>query len=258
MLATDRLDSGGRSQLLGREDQTLDDRTRPAVGYAGFPADPGDVARKVERDVQIPAEHAGRPLSTLAITTASVGGHVDPRQQPQGATWIDYRGAGGTFARVPFRRILRRDRSALARLRNKIVVLGITAKAFGDVHGTSAPGGNLMDGPEIQANAIATALDRFPLRDGGRAVDVALIVLLGLLPLGLALRLRAALVAPACVVAAGMFCAATQLVFGGGRVVSVAYPIASLALGTIGVLAVLLLRGRRSSPAPGRRTVRSA
>jgi CHASE2 domain-containing sensor protein len=100
-----------------------------------------------------------------------------------------------------------------------------------------------MDGTELQANMMSTALDDFPLRNGARGLDIALIALLGLLPLGLALRLRRrpALIAPAVLVAAALFCVAAQLAFGGGRVISTVYPLASLALASIGVAGVLAL-----------------
>lgn len=238
VLATDRLNEQGESQLFGRESMILDGSTAPAVGYAGFLADPGDVARRIDRRVAIerdgkPLPHS-KPLDTLAVATARVGGGVPPEQLPKTA-WIDYRGKDGTYPRVAFYDVLDRKPEALAKLRGKIVVLGNMATAVGDVHGTSAPGPNSMHGPEIQANAISTALDRFPLRDGGRMLDLALIVVLGLLPLAIALRLSAALVAPAAILAGVLFCAAAQLAFGGGRVVSVVYPLSSLGLATIGL-----------------------
>ena len=103
-----------------------------------------------------------------------------------------------------------------------------------------------MHGQEIQANAIATALDDFPLRNAGAGADIALIVVLGLLPLGLVLWLRPRLVVLAVLVAAGALCVAAQLAFGAGRIVAVAAPLSSLALTTVGLMAALLLRGRRT------------
>jgi len=241
VLATDRLDNDGKSQLFGRDTEIFDSRTAPAVAYAGFPADPGDVARRIERAVAL-TPRMGK-LDTLGVATARVAGDARPEQLPATA-WIDYRGGDGTFPRIAFYDVLRREPEALARLRGKIVVLGNAAKAVGDVFATSAPGPGRMDGPEIQANAISTARNHFSLRDGGRALDLALILVLGLLPLGLALRLRPALAASAGVAAAGLFCVAAQLAFDAGRVIAVVFPLASLALTAIGVTVGLLVRGR--------------
>ncbi len=176
-----------------------------------------------------------------SASSASASGRMRPR------------GGNRTFPRVAFYDVLDRRPEALAKLRGKIVVLGNTASKRGDVLKTSAPGPTMMDGPEVQANAISTALDRFPLRDGGPTLDIALIVALGLLPLALALRLSPALIAPAGIVAAALFGAAAQMAFNGGRVIAAAVPLASLALATIGVVAVLLLTGghaRRATNAP--------
>ncbi|MEA2220617.1 MAG: hypothetical protein QOJ35_3243 [Solirubrobacteraceae bacterium] len=241
VLATDRLNGAGQSQLFGSEEQTFDDRSAPAVGYAGFPADPGNVARRVARTVTLPSGAEG--LDTLGVVAARIAGAIRPQQLPSEA-WIAFRGGNGTFARIRFDDVLQRRPEALAKLHGKIVVLGNTAKVVGDVHRTSAPGPSPMDGAEIQANAISTALDRFPLRGVGRTLDLLLIIALGLVPLALALRSKVVLVLPAALIVAALFCAVAQLAFVQGRVVPVVYPLLSLALATVGVTAVAVSRGR--------------
>ena len=47
-------------------------------------------------------------------------------------------------------------------VRGKVVVVGGTAPSLQDLHETSTTTGGLMPGPEIHANAIATALRRLP------------------------------------------------------------------------------------------------
>ena len=69
-----------------------------------------------------------------------------------------------------------------AAMRGKVVVVGATAPVLQDVHATAA--GSLMSGPEVQANAIATALADFPLRSPSEAVTLLLIVALAALAPG--------------------------------------------------------------------------
>ena len=257
VLATDTLDAAGQTQLFGRSDQILSDHTVPAAGYAGFPGNPTDpatVVRTMQRSVALPG---GAPLDTLGVVAARRSGLSSAATAALPAsTWIAFRGGAGTFPRVALADVLAGRQTALAQLRNRIVVLGITAAATHDVHHTSAPGGGLMAGPELQANAISTALRGFPLRDAGRGADVALIVLLGLVPLALALRLPGPQCALGVLAAAAAFCVAAQLAFDSGRVVNVVFPLLSLALSAAAVLAVLLLRARtataksHSEPAP--------
>jgi len=95
-----------------------------------------------------------------------------------------------------------------------------------------------MAGPEIQAHAIAAALRGFPLSDSSAALDVFLIVLLGLVAPVASLRLSG-LRALALAIAVGIvFAVAAQLVFNGGLVLSLVYPLGALALSAIGALAV--------------------
>ena len=246
VLATDRLDQQGECQLFGRETQTLGDESEPAVAYAGFPIDRGGVIRRIERSVAL--QPGAMSMDSFAAVTTRVGAGIAPEHLPARA-WIDYRGPPGTFPRIALEDVLSRSPAALSQLRGKLVILGNTAAAVDDVHPTAAPGQGTMDGPEIQANAVASALDRFRLRDGGKALDLALIVALGLLPAGLALLMRPRYLGPAALVAAALFCVGAQLAFGAGRVVSVVFPIAALLLATLGVVAALMLRSRSGARA---------
>ncbi|MEA2218891.1 MAG: hypothetical protein QOJ35_1517 [Solirubrobacteraceae bacterium] len=248
-LATDVVDSDGKATLFGREDQRFGDHDSPAVGWDGLPLDAGGVVRRITPAASfVPAESgAAEPvkLDRLAVVTARLAGGPRPEKLPSRA-WIDYRGADGTFPRIALDDVLARRPEALAKLRGKVVLVSYTAGRFR----TSAPGPGMMSPAEIQANAISTALDGFPLRDGGRLLDVVLIVLLGLLPLALALRLRPALVAALGIAAAVLFCVVAQLAFASGRVISIVTPLSSLVLATIAVTAVLVLRARGARPAP--------
>ncbi len=95
---------------------------------------------------------------------------------------------------------------------------------------------SLMSGPEVQANAIWTALHGLPLRTVPPAVNILLIVLMGMVvPLG-RLRLRILPMALAAPLVGAGFLVAAQLLFDQGLVVAVVAPITSLGLATVGAL----------------------
>jgi CHASE2 domain-containing sensor protein len=94
-----------------------------------------------------------------------------------------------------------------------------------------------MSGAEIQANAISTLLRGVPLSGVGSAVDIVLIILLGLLPAAVvqSLRARAAMVATIAAAAGALVLA--QLLFSAGRLLPVVYPLIALVLSAAGVAA---------------------
>lgn len=242
VLSTDQVNIEGEAALFGRS-RYFGDESRPAVGWDGLPLDPGGAVRRITPAVKL--DPTGE-LDRMGVVAARLArGHV---QKLPGSAWIAYRGAGGTYARIPFDDVVAGRSGALAKLRGKVVLIGYTDRRSE----TSAPGANEMNRTEIQANAISTALDGFPLRSAGGLLDVTLIVLLGLLPFALALRLRAPLVVALCLLAAGAFCVAAQLAFAQGRVIAVVWPLSSLLLATVAVTVVLVLRGRGSRRAPVR------
>ena len=127
-----------------------------------------------------------------------------------------------------------------AAFRNKIVVIGDTESIFHDIHETSTD--DLMTGAEVQANAIDTVLRGFPLAPLPSWVNVLLVVVLGMVPPVLALRLNAVWMTA---VAAGVvlvFVALCQLAFNAGTVVGVVAPVVAAALS---LLTTLLLGGVR-------------
>ncbi len=69
-----------------------------------------------------------------------------------------------------------------AKLRGRVVVVGATAPTLQDVHSTPTASDRLMSGPEIQANAISTALRGLPLREAPGWTGVLALLLLGTLP----------------------------------------------------------------------------
>ena len=136
--------------------------------------------------------------------------------------------------------ILARSQIPSSAFRNKVVVVGAsvpTLQTLSDFHATSV--GTDMPGPEIQADAMETAIKGFPLRSIGTAWDVVLIVCLGcVVPLA-SLRMR-----PLWAVGTGLFFAAIFIpgvlifAFDEGKIASFVYPLAALILSTVGAIAV--------------------
>jgi adenylate cyclase len=110
-----------------------------------------------------------------------------------------------------------------------------------------------MSGAEVDANAASTALHGFPLRSAPRPVDLALIVLLALVPPLAASRLRGWWPVAASAAAAALFLAGAQLAFQGGWIVAVTYPLVALVLATAGALVLQYV-----AEAVERRTTRDA
>jgi adenylate cyclase len=145
---------------------------------------------------------------------------------------VDYHGPVGTIPAVSFSDVLG-GRFEPGLFRDKIVVVGPWAPSLQDVHPVSY-GDELMPGPEIQANAIATILDGLPLQNASDWLDLALIVVLGLLPAltGIRLSLRGTLFLALALALA--FVVATQLAFNAGLVIAFVYPFGALVVSSVG------------------------
>ena len=157
-----------RTNVLGGDENLRSVHARAANG--NVVPDPGGVFRKMHYELE--------GLVTLPIATveAATGNAIDPAtMEGDGSAWIDYRGPPGTFRNISFSRVMR-GKVPDSALRGKTVVVGATAPSLQDVHATSTTGDELMSGPEIQANAIWTAEEGFPLGSSGLALDLLLIL----------------------------------------------------------------------------------
>src|SRR5262245_47879738 len=194
------------------------------VGNAKFPPDPGGYLRRLRYEID--------GLQTLAV--AAVERERGRPVKPFKTAWIDYRGPVATFKSVSFSDALGR-KVPPGFFRDKIVVVGPWASTFQDEHPVSF-GNDLMPGPEIQANAIWTVLRGEPLKSVSGWVNIALIVVLGLLaPLsGLRFSLRGTLFLS--LAAAVLYVLLTQAAFQRGWIVSFVYPFGTLVLSSVGAL----------------------
>jgi adenylate cyclase len=119
------------------------------------------------------------------------------------------------------------------------VIVGASAPILQDAHVTATSGAGQMPGPEIMANATSTLLRGVPLRDVSGAINLALILLLGLaVPLG-STRLQRRRSLLGALALGVLFTVATQIAFDNGLIVSFVYPLLALVFGVLGTLAVL-------------------
>ena len=229
VLATTEVDEKGHANVFGGEQVMRAIGAR--AGNSNFLNDEDGVIRRM-------------PYSVDGLTSFSIAAtDVFQRKRDHlrtGSEWIDYAGDPGTVDYLSFSRLLSGE-FADDLFKGKIAVVGATAPSLQDTHATPVGGGAQMSGPEVQANAIATALDGFPLKEAPHALNVGLIVLLGLVGPMMALAfgpLRAAIYG---LLVAVVFTVAVQLAFNSGLIVSFLYPLGSLLFGVTGALAIGLV-----------------
>ena len=227
VLGTSEVDPRGATNLLGGDDVLRDIGARPANG--NVPPDPGGVLRRMRYEVD--------KLKTLAVVTAEVamGRRVERSSFDDGAAWIDFAGGPGTVRSVSFSNVVR-GKTPRGFFRDKVVVIGASAPSLHDVHPTSTTRDEVMSGAEIQANAIDTVRRGFPLESVPGALDVALIVLLGMAAPLASLRLSAVRTTLLTVVLGLAYVGAALLAFNAGWVVSLVYPVGALLLTSFGAL----------------------
>jgi CHASE2 domain-containing sensor protein/predicted Ser/Thr protein kinase len=205
---------GGNANLAGIGDQ---------AAAADLLPDPDGILRHTL------AEVSGLPTIAAAVARRLTGHSADPGQLQGG--WIDFPGSPGTVRNLSFAQVLhgRFDRGAV---HGKVVVVGATAPVLQDMHSTAA--GSPMPGPEVQADAISTALADFPLRSPAGVLTALSIMLLAcLVPLA-GVRLGTLNACLAGLVILLLWSATTQLAFDSGSVLDYSDPLAALLLATAG------------------------
>ena len=239
VLATSTSDAAGHTEVLGGDAMLA--RIHSRAGAANFPTDPGGMIRRYPRRI-------GRLPSVGELVYERLNGHPLPASAfaADGTAPIDFHGGSTSFPLLSFADLLA-GRVPAAAVRGKIVVVGATAPTLQDRHATPMSGKDPMPGPELQANAIATALRGNPLRDAPAPWNVALVALLGLAVPLISLRARPVAIAPAAVVLAAVTLAGAQVAFNEGWIVALVAPLLALALGAVGTLvtAYWLEAGRR-------------
>jgi adenylate cyclase len=227
VLATDLVDAHGQVNILGG-DQVLR-QLHAGWGDSTVIPDADGIYRRLY--------YAPQGLESFAIVAAerATGRRVSRASFPGGSVPIDFAGPPGTIPTYSFSQVYA-GRIAASAFRGRVVVVGATTPTLQDVHPTAASPGELMPGPELQANAISTILHGFPLRDAPGWLTVILIVLLGMaVPLA-NLRLRSWRVGLLALALAAAYVVATQLAFNAGLIVTFVYPLMAILLATVGTL----------------------
>jgi CHASE2 domain-containing sensor protein len=232
VLATTEIGAHGETNVLGGNANLASAHARAAA--ANFRANSADVLQ------QYPYSVGG--LRSLAVTAAEqASGQVVPRSSfHHNSAWIDYPGPAGTISTVSFSDLLEGHVSRRL-IAGKIVVIGATSPVLQDLHRTSVTTNSEMSGPEVQADAIWTALRGNPLSDSPRWLALLTIVLAAI-----ATPLSCLTIRPGRALLMGLLFAAAyallaQVAFNRDLIISFTYPMAALAGGTLGALLVSYL-----------------
>jgi CHASE2 domain-containing sensor protein len=223
VFGTSLISPSGATQVLGGNANltSIDDQ----AAAADLVPDPDGVLRHTLAEVN------GLPTIAAAVTRRLTG-HTPDRSQMHGG-WIDFPGPPGTVRSVSFAQVLQ-GHFPRAAVRGKVVVIGATAPVLQDMHSTAV--GSPMSGPEVQADAISTALAGFPLRSPSGVITVLLIVMLAVLVPLAGVRFGTL---GACLTGLGVLClwsVATQLAFDSGAVLDYSDPLAALLVGAAGTV----------------------
>jgi CHASE2 domain-containing sensor protein len=187
-------------------------------------------------------------LKTFGVAVAEVAtGRPVPAAHFGGASHpvpIDYAGPPGTVRSISYSRVLdgRFSPSAVA---GKIVIVGASRSALQDLHQTPVSGAAPMAGPEILANAAATALNRVPLRAPPGWVTLALIAGFALAIGLVGMRFGTLGVAVAGLSLLALWALATQRAFASGAVLDFSDPAAALIVATGGTAIVAVWADNR-------------
>jgi adenylate cyclase len=199
------------------------------AGNANLPTDKDGFIRRFPYEVE--------RLKGFAVTAAEVAAGKEITRGDMGGEmqWIDYAGSPGTIPSYSLSRV-HDGKVPPSAFKDKVVVVGATAPTLQDIHAT--PTGAVMSGPEIQANAVETALRGFPLRSLSTLWNIVLIVALGLIVPLISVRAGPLFSVGVGIFAFILFSLGTQGAFHAGRISSYVYPMAALAMATVGSMGI--------------------
>jgi CHASE2 domain-containing sensor protein len=223
VLSTSETDGRGGHNVLGGEENL--EAIGATAAASNLPDEDSGVVRRFETEV------GGLP--TIAAAVAKRRGVRLDREafDEEGSAWIDFRGRPGTIPTVSFSELVQ-GKADPALFKDRIVVVGASAPTLQDVHPTSTARSELMSGPEIQANAIWTALHGVPLRDAPTWTGWLAVLLLGLIVPLCALRLPPLVAAGAGVLAGGLYAAGVVVAFERGVMLVAVAPLLGLVTAT--------------------------
>jgi HD-GYP domain-containing protein (c-di-GMP phosphodiesterase class II) len=228
VLVTAETDGHGHTNVLGGDANLRAVHARAAAG--NLSNDESGAITRFPREV-------GGVGSVPVVTTARLGRPLGAESFSGGKAWIDYRGGPGAIRTISFADVLR-GRFPAGAFRGEVVVVGATTPTLQDVHPTPVGGTSLMAGPEVQANAIATALDGNPLRSAPPFVWWLLVIGLALVTPLLRMRLRIGATAAAAALLVCAYAAGVQIAFDSGTVLTAVSPMLALLASAVGTIVV--------------------
>ena len=233
VLADSAPDSNGNSGVFGG--QQILDQIKALAGNAQIGEDADGVRRRVPYEV-------GK-LQTFPLVAAEIASGKQITESDMGgpSAWINYAGPTGTYPSVPYSKVLA-GKVPPGFFKDKVVIVGASDPVLKDLAETPMNGNALMSGPEINANAIATALDDFDLQSTPLGIDLFLITLMGIVAPLASYRLSPLLALGAGVLAGGLYLVAAQLAFDSGTIIPVIYPMIALGLSLVGSIVVYYVR----------------
>jgi CHASE2 domain-containing sensor protein len=226
-LATGEIDDTGGTNVLGGDENVAEARAR--VGASNLSSDRGKIVRRFPREVG--------GLSSMAVVVAEnvLETPIPSSRFTDGEALIDFRGPPGTVPAVSFSHLLA-GRVDPKLYRGKVVVVGATSASLHDLHATPTSGNRPMAGAEVQANAIWTALNGFPMRNGPFWMAILAIVALGVAAPLAGLRLRARWAVTVALALGLAYCVLAVSLFEAGIILAVVGPLVALLAGLLGTL----------------------
>jgi len=229
VLSTTEVEDDGSTGVLGGIVRVLGAR----AANGSYIPDADGVIRRFPYQIDL--------LETFPVVAAerALGHTLDPSAFPEKEAWIDF-APPGAVPFLSFSQVLA-GKFDPAMVRGKTVVVGGTAPVLQDVHATSTSGEGVISGPEIQANAIHTVLQGFPLRSGPSWLNLLAIWILALTPPLLGLRLSAVWTIAGSALLGWIYAVATQVAFEHGTILAFVYPVGALVVSTVGGLVAYYL-----------------
>jgi adenylate cyclase len=230
VLADTQPNAEGESGVFGGQ-EVLDQ-----IGARAGNTQVGDDSDGVRR--RMPFSVGGLETFPLAAAETAEGGAIEKDELGGDSVWIDFAGPPGTYPAVSFSQVLNGaiDPETFA---EKLVIVGVSDPSFKDITATStASGDEPMSGQEAHANAIATALEGFPLQSVPLGLDLVLIALMGMVAPAACYRLPTLRALGLALVAGAIYLVGAQLAFNGGHIWPVVYPMLALTIGIVSSLAV--------------------
>jgi adenylate cyclase len=220
----------GQTGVLGGQRNL--DRIGARAGNTQLGQDSDGVRRRM------PYEVGGLKSFPLVTAETVLDREISESEMGGPNAWIDYAGPPGIYPAVSYSTVHDGEADP-GFFTGKIVVIGASDPSLKDVIKTSTTGGDeLMAGPEVQANAIATTLDGFPLQSAPLGIDLILITLMGLIAPAASYRFPTLRALALALGAGAVYLVATQIAFNSDRILPVLYPMVALGLGIVGSLAV--------------------